>query len=178
MSNPVLWLDSNVARSPGDIRELVKRASPKGIRVVVPAQVHLEICRQVRESTGQQFSQQLIDSFLSQLGIEVVEARLDRATAETWAAMLNQRFPTSDDWKAAKLTSVKAKLPAGTTLPASRVPMTTDWWIALSVERDTSAFVAVEDRGEEWRALRALGRAFSYADALKWLEAQPDPTKQ
>src|SRR4051794_6532985 len=73
MSSPTLWLDSNVARSPADIRELVKQAGPKGIRVVVPAQVHLEICRQVRERTGMQFSQQLVDSFLGQLGIDVIE---------------------------------------------------------------------------------------------------------
>ncbi|WP_224245313.1 hypothetical protein [Hyalangium gracile] len=175
MSSPTLWLDSNVARSPADIRELVKRAGPKGIRVVVPAQVHLEICRQVREKTGTQFSQQLIDTFLAQNGIEVVEARLDRTTAETWAEMLNQRFLTSELWKAAKLSSVKAKLPEGTTLPASRVPMTTDWWMALAVERDANAVIAVEDKGEEWRALRALGRAFSYEDALRWLDAQPSP---
>jgi hypothetical protein len=173
MSSLTLWLDSNVARSPKDVRELTRRASPKGIRVVVPAQVHLEICRQVREREGMQFSQQLIDSFLGQAGIEVVEARLDRATAEMWAEMLHQRFPTSENWKAAKLTSVKAKLPEGTTLPASKVPMTTDWWIALAVERDSNAFIAVEDKGEEWRSLRALGRAFSYEDALRWLDDQP-----
>jgi hypothetical protein len=51
--------------------------------------------------------------------------------------------------------------------------MTTDWWIALAVERDVDAYVAVDDRGEEWRALRSLGRAFSYLDALRWLDAQP-----
>jgi hypothetical protein len=55
--------------------------------------------------------------------------------------------------------------------------MTTDWWIALAVESDAAAFIAVEDKGEEWRELRTLGRAFSYAAALKWLEAQPDPVK-
>lgn len=173
MSSPTLWLDSNVARSPQSVRELSSRASPKGIRVVVPAQVHLEICRHRRERDGEQFSPHLIDSFLGQLGIEVVEARLDRSTAELWAEMLHQRFPTSESWKAAKLTSVKAKLPEGATLPASKVPMTTDWWIALAVERDSNAFIAVEDKGEEWRNLRALGRAFSYQDALRWLDGQP-----
>jgi hypothetical protein len=173
MSSPTLWLDSNVARSVKDVRELTKRAGPKGIRVVVPAQVHLEICRQVREREGMLFSQSLIDTFLAQVGIEVIDTRLDRSTAEAWAEMLNQRFSTSEAWKAAKLTSVKAKLPEETTLPASKVPMTTDWWIALAVERDTDAFIAVEDKGEEWKALRALGRAFSYADALLWLDAQP-----
>ncbi|HLL06975.1 MAG TPA: hypothetical protein VK539_40745 [Myxococcaceae bacterium] len=173
MNSPTLWLDSNVARSVRSIRELSRRASSKGIRVVVPAQVHLEICRQVREREGTRFSQQLIDTFLEQIGIEVVEARLDRSTAETWAEMLHQQFPTSEDWKAAKLTSVKAKLPEGTVLPASKVPMTTDWWIALAVERDSNAFIAVDDKGEEWRKLRALGKAFSYEDALRWLDSQP-----
>jgi len=177
MSSPTLWLDSNVARSPANVRELVGRAAPKGIRVVVPAQVHLEICRHVREREGSRFLPRLIDSFLAQLGIEVVEARLDRTTAEKWAELLNQRHPTSEAWKAAKLSSVKAKLPEGTTLPAARVPMTTDWWVALAVESDSDAVIAVEDRGEEWRTLRSVGRALSYLDTLRWLDAQVTAVK-
>jgi hypothetical protein len=174
MGRPVLWLDSNVARRPGDLRELVARAHRKGIRVVVPAQVHLELCRHLRESKRAAFSPQFIESFLTQQGIEVIEAQLDRQTAETWAEMLNDRYPTSDQWKAAKLSSVKAKLPDGATLPASRVPMTTDWWIALAVERDSDAIISVDDKGEEWQALRAVKRALFYVETLSWLEDQPD----
>jgi predicted nucleic acid-binding protein len=174
MGRPTLWLDSNVARSPKGVRELVTKARPKGIRVVVPAQVHLEICRQVRERTGSAFSPRLVDSFLEQQGIEVIGAQLDRTTAETWAELLNRRYTTSDDWKAAKLASVKAKLPDEALLPASRVPMTTDWWIALAVEHDADAFIAVDDKGEEWRSLREKGRARSFNDTLRWLENQPD----
>lgn len=174
MGRPTLWLDSNVARSPKDVRELVTKAHPKGIRVVVSAQVHLEICRQVREREGVDFSPQLIDSFLKQQGIEVIVAQLDRTTAETWAELLNGRYTTDAAWKAAKLASVKAKLPDAAVLPASRVPMTTDWWIALAVEHDADAVIAVEDKGEEWRSLREKGRARSFSETLRWLEAQPD----
>src|SRR5690242_14469066 len=106
----------------------------------------------------------------AQQGIEVIEAQLDRQTAETWAEMLNDRYPTSDQWKEAKLSSVKAKLPDGATLPASRVPMTTDWWIALAVERDSDAVISVDDKGAEWQALRAVRRALFYGETLSWLE--------
>jgi len=174
MDRPTLWLDSNVARSPGKIRELFEKASPKGIRLVVPAQVYLEICRQVRESQGAKFSLVRFDSFLEQQGIEVIGAQLDRTTAATWAELLNRRYPTRDEWKEAKLKSVKAKLPDEAELPAERVPMTTDWWIALAVEHDADAFIAVEDKGEEWRLLREQNRAGSFDDTLKWLETQPD----
>ncbi len=170
----MLWLDSNVARSPNKIRELFEKASPKGIRIVVPAQVYLEICRQVREREGTKFSQELFDSFLEQKGIKVIGAQLDRATAATWAELLNRRYATSDEWKTAKLKSVKAKLPDDAVIPAERVPMTTDWWIALAVEHDADAFIAVEDKGEEWRFLRQKGQAGSFEDTLKWLETQPD----
>jgi hypothetical protein len=177
MGRPTLWLDSNVAVSPQSVRELAARARVKGLRVVVPAQVHLEICRQVRTRTGANFSPALIDTFLAQLGIEIVEARLDKLTAERWAEMLSLRYPTMENWKTAKLVSVKAKLPDEATLPAARVPMTTDWWIALAVESNADAVIAVEDKGEEWKALRATKRALSYEEALRWLDALPEASE-
>jgi hypothetical protein len=68
MGRPVLWLDSNVARRPGDLRELVARARRKGIRVVVPAQVHLELCRHLRESKRAAFSPWFIERHFVQSG--------------------------------------------------------------------------------------------------------------
>jgi hypothetical protein len=105
----------------------------------------------------------------------VVDARLDRGAAERWAELLYQRYPTSEGWKEAKLLAVKAKLPEGTSLPARRVPMTTDWLIALEVEHHAATMI-VEDQGEEWGALRANVpcRALSYEEALRWFSERPD----
>ena len=170
-----LWLDSNVAFDVPKVRQLAELAKQKGVRVMVHAQVHLEICRQQRERQGARFSPQLITTFLEQLGIEVASAQLDRAAAERWAELLNRRYPSKEAWKKAKLQAVKGRLPEGATLPAHRVPMTTDWLIALEVEH-RGARVAVEDQGEEWGALRAATPrcALSFEDALRWLHEQDD----
>jgi hypothetical protein len=55
------------------------------------------------------------------------------------------------------------------------VPFTTDWLVALEVER-RGMFIAVEDKGEEWRKLRDLDpkRALSYEEAILWLTSQDD----
>jgi len=177
MSEVFLWLDSNVARSVPKVRELADLAKRKGVRIVVPAQVHLEICRQQRERLGAAFSPELVTTFLDQLEIEVAGATLDRAAAERWAELLHRRYPTSDAWKKAKLHCVKAKLPDGTTLPAHRVPMTTDWLIALEVEH-RGAIIAVEDKGEEWGALQTATPkcALTYDETVCWLNARDDAT--
>jgi len=156
-------------------RKLSELAKTKGVRVVVHAQVHLEVCRQRRVKDGASFSPHIIESFLKQLDIEVFDSTLDRAAAERWAALLHQRYPTKKDWKSAKLSAVKARLPDDTSVPVERVPMTTDWLIALAIE-DQGAYVAVEDRGEEWSALRATvpKRALSFVEALDWLGGLPD----
>lgn len=170
-----LWLDSNVARSVPKVRQLAELAKRKGVQVLVHAQVHLEICRQQRERLGAAFSQERVTTFLDQLGIEVAAAQLDRAAAERWAEILDRRYPSSDAWKKAKLSAVKAKLPDDAVLPAHRVPMTTDWLIALEVQH-RGAIIAVQDQGEEWGALRAAmpKRALSYDEALRWLDEQED----
>jgi hypothetical protein len=51
--------------------------------------------------------------------------------------------------------------------------MTTDWLVALEVERQ-GATVAVGDKGIEWKALREMSpsRALSYDDAMRWLEGR------
>ena len=139
------------------------------------AQVHLELCRQARERAGDAFDPQLIDSFLDGLGIAIAEAKLDRTTAEGWAEMIHRRYPTDAAWKAAKLSVVRARLPDDASVSADRVPFTTDWLVALEVER-REVFIAVEDKGEEWRALRegSPKRALSYEEAVAWLTAHDD----
>lgn len=173
MSKPSLWLDTNVAWSAKDVRELATLARKKGVRVVVHAQVHLEIWRQRNVKDGADFDAQLVDSYLRQLGIEVFDAMLDRTAAERWGERLARRYEKG--WPDAKLSAVKARLPGGTTLPARRVPMTTDWLVALAVE-DHDGFIAVEDKGEEWKGLREAlpKRALSLEECHAWLQGLPD----
>jgi hypothetical protein len=175
VSNLVLWLDSDVARVPEKIREIAALANRKGVKVVVPAQVYLERNRQMLERMGDQFSRKLFDDFIDQLGIDIVEVPLDRARAGVWAELLNRRFPTGDAWKRAKLSAIRARLPDEATLDVRRAPMTTDWLTALEVER-VKAYVAVEDKGEEWRALREMSpkRALFFDEAMRWLGDQTD----
>ena len=165
-----LWLDSSVAYDTKRTRELSRAASGRGVRTVVHAHVHLEQCRQMRIAARAAFSASRIDSFLSQQGIEVATAVLDRGTAEAFAEQLSTRYPSYGAWQEAKRSAVRATLPNATI--AARVPMTADWLIALEVER-CGARIAVEDKGEEWNQLRALGRALSFDEALTWLEGLP-----
>ncbi len=175
MSSAELWVDSNVARSAEKVRTLARLARTKGIAVLAHAQVHLELCRQARMRKGAAFDPTWIDSLLEGLGITIAEAKLDRAAAEAWAEQLHARYPTDGDWKRAKLSSVRASLPDDAGVSADRVPFTTDWLVALEVER-RGVFIAVEDRGEEWRALREASpkRALTYDEALAWLASHQD----
>ena len=175
MSSAELWLDSNVARSQQKVRRIANLAKTKGIAVLAHAHVHLELCRQARQRMGDAFNPRFIESLLASLGITIADAKLDRATAEAWAAQLHARYPTDDDWKRAKLSSVRARLPDEAAVSANRVPFTTDWLVALEVQR-REVFIAVEDRGEEWRVLRDATpkRALSYEEALAWLTSQGD----
>lgn len=175
MSEVSLWLDTNVAWSPAKVRQLAALARRKGVRVVVHAQVHLEIWRQRHVKDGEKFSSNLVESFLRQLGIEVFDVALDRAAAEKWGEMLARRYPTDEAWRGAKLQAVKATLPDEAVVPAHRVPMTTDWLIALAIE-EHDGYIAVEDRGEEWSALRGATpkRALTFKESLAWLQDLPD----
>ncbi len=178
MSEATLWIDSDVARSAKRVRQLAELAQVKGVKVVVHAQVHLEQCRQTRElaaKAGKPFAPERMQSFLDQLGVEIAEAKLDRATAEAWAELLHNRFPTDEAWKQAKLGAVRARLPDEASITADRVPFTTDWLVALEVER-SGGLIAVEDKGEEWRRLRELDpkRALSYEEAITWLGSHGD----
>jgi hypothetical protein len=175
-----LWLDSSVVLQlkESKLRELTDLAREKGIRVVVHAHIHLEMCRNLREkmrTKGMEFSPSYVRSHLDQLRIEVAEAALDRAAAEEWALLVDQRYSTDEAWQQAKLDAVRARLPEGAHLRADRVPMTTDWLVALEIERQ-GAYVAVGDKGIEWRALREMNpcRALSYDDAMRWLQSRVD----
>jgi len=149
MTVATLWIDSDIARQTRKVAELAELAQVKGVRVVVHAHVHMEQCRQVREEAaknGKVFAQERITSFLDQLNVEVEPATIDRTTAEAWAELLHQRFPRGEDWKRAKLSTVKARLPDDAKIRANDVPFTTDWLVALEVER-RGVLIAVEDKG-------------------------------
>lgn len=178
---PELWLDTSVLRqlNRSKLRELAKLAEDKGVRLVVHAHIHLEYCRYLRgtmRSRGLAFEPSWVRTSLDQLKIDVADARLDRRTAEAWASLLDERYPDDDAWQAAKLDAVRARLPEGARFKADRVPMTTDWLVALEVER-TGAWMAVRDDGPEWSALRDATppRALSYEEAIAWLTSRAEP---
>lgn len=179
MAKPFLWLDTNVAWSPTRVRQICTLARRKGIPVVVHAQVHLEIWRQRVIKDGSKFSPQMMESFLETNDIRVRALTQDQETSEKWGAILAERFPDDRDWKHAKLSSVRARLPDDAAVSLADVPMTTDWLIALAVETD-GGYVAVEDKGAEWDALRATEpkRAMSYEETLIWLASREDAPEE
>lgn len=171
-TDDLLWLDSSIIRMGiPKLRALTQLAREKSVRVVVHPHIHLEICRYLRQNSSRPFSQQYIDQSLEQLGIAVEDFNLTMKSAETYAEMLHTRYPTSDAWKKAKLSSVRARLPQEVTVKESEVPMTTDWWVALEVEV-RQGYIAVEDKGDEWSALRLMKpcRAFSFSKCMQWLQ--------
>jgi hypothetical protein len=178
MTNDSLWLDSSIIRMGAQkLRTLAQLAHEKHIRVFVHPHIHLEMCRYLRENPVRPFSQRYVDESLERLGISIADFNLTKETAETFAAMLHQQYPTSAAWKTAKLSSVRARLPDDATVKAEKVPMTTDWWVALEVER-LNGYIAVEDKGDEWSALRLREpcRALSYDDCMNWLRGRtPTP---
>jgi hypothetical protein len=176
----VLWLDSSVLRQlkRSDLRRLADLARKKGVSVVVHAHIHLEYCRYLRGSMrarGMEFSPSFVHTSLDQLEIKVADARLDREAAEAWAELLDHRYPDESAWKVAKLESIRARMPGEARLRPNEIPMTTDWLVALEVERQ-GARVAVRDNGPEWTALREAvpARALSYPEAMQWLEGRAD----
>jgi hypothetical protein len=170
-----LWLDSSIIRMGATkLRELTQLAQRKQVRVVVHPHIHLEMCRYLRENSTRPFRQTYINQSLELLGITIADFNLTKETAESFAEILNKRYPTSSAWKNAKLSAVRARLPSDANAKAESVPMTTDWWVALDVQKQ-NGFIAVEDKGEEWNALRQMKphRAMSYEACMRWLRDRP-----
>ena len=171
-----LWLDTNVAFSPARLRTLCDLARRKRVEVAVHPQVYLERRRQMRAQTGTSFDEAVFDAFLRRAGIVVPSFTLDQPTAAAWADLLHRRYPTHDAWESAKQRTLGGELRAGFAVSPGRMPMTTDWLIALSIEPEPSWRVITDDKGEEWCALRDADpcRALRWDDAVAWLEALPD----
>jgi hypothetical protein len=168
-----LWLDTSVVWQATKLREIAALAKRSGVKVVIPAQVHMESYRQQRTARGDRFSADIFRGILEELRVEIAEMTLDAQTAEKWGEILHRRYPSEEAWRAAKLSCVKTRLPQEVTFQAERVPMTTDWLMALEIER-REFYVAVDDAGEEWRALRATSpkRALTYDETLAWLRSR------
>lgn len=170
-----LWIDTNAARSPRAIRDLCRLARSKGVEVLVHAQVYLERRRQQRAESGEQFSGMAFDDFLLVHRVRVVDIHLDQPTAARWADGLCQRYPTDRDWELAKQRTLGGQLIADFKIIPGKMPMTTDWLIALAVEEDAASRIITHDEGEEWQRLREAEprRALRWDEAVTWLQSLP-----
>lgn len=176
---PLLWVDTNVARSAKDLRNLANLARQKQVPLVIHPQVYLERRRQKQVECAEEggaFNSVLFDNFLDRFGIQVFELHLARPNATAWADTLFLRYPTHAAWEAAKQATLGGELRKGFQVEPGRMPMTTDWLVALEVEHDPDSFVITEDQGEEWKALRDARplRIFSLKEAFSWLQSLPD----
>lgn len=118
---------------------------------------------------GTKYSQSYVDSFLSQQGIRVESMHLDTSAAERWAERLHERYPSDDAWEQAKRSTLGGELRKEFVHEPGRMPMTTDWWVALQVEDTAEDRIIVDDAGGEWRGLREMGRAMTSIAGLEWL---------
>ena len=171
-----LWVDTNKTRSAIKLAELTRLARRKKVDIVVHAQVYLETRRQQRVKLGAKFDEQTFDSFLLTQKIVVHEVVLDQTTAATFADALHRRYPTNERWEFAKKQTLGGELRADFKVEPGKMPMTTDWLIALAVELDPESRIITEDGKEEWRYLRETEpkRALGWDEAVAWLETLPE----
>ena len=170
-----LWVDTNRVRSVTKLRALGLLARRKQVEIVIHAQVYLETRRQRRVQLGAGFDEQTFDSFLTMEKIVVHEVVLDQPTAATFADALHRRYPTNEHWELAKKQTLGGELRADFKVEPGKMPMTTDWLIALAVELDPESRIITEDGKEEWRHLREAEpkRALGWDEAVAWLETLP-----
>jgi hypothetical protein len=158
---------------PRTLREITERAKGRGVQVVVHPHVHLELCRHYRCKYGHRYSRDLIGNYLKDREVCISSVRLDQAIAERWAARLHEQYSTDDDWEEAKLSTLGGTLRSEFVHEPGKMPMTTDWWVALEVAESGDDRIVVEDQGEEWAALRVAGRAMTADVAKQWLDSLP-----
>ena len=172
---PLLWLDTNAARSAEDLRKIAGAARDSSVSVVIHTQVYLERRRQQQARLGARFDSGVFDQLLERLQFEVVEMVLTRAVASRWADTLARRFPADREWELAKKATLGGELLKGFEVPPGSMPMTTDWLVALEIEHDPDSYVFTKDTGKEWETLREAEpqRVFtSLPDVLQWIGTQ------
>ena len=178
MADRVLWPDTNVTRRTGQFMALVRTAAQKGVHVSIHAQVFLETRRHRQSEKGPDFDARMFDGLFAPLaaGSSVMarfhELTVDLDRARRWSEALVQRYPTDEAWQAVKREALRAS--GGTVGESRNVPMTADWWIALSIEENPDAWMVTEDQGPEWNSLRDRGRVLSLNEATAWLSEQSD----
>lgn len=171
-----LWFDANALfRKPAELREISELARSRGVTPAICAQVYLERRHQRHMqvlSKGLEFDPVLFDGYYTAM-FDLIEISLDRRTAGRWADKLAGRYHSRSEWRAATLATLGGQLKAEFKDSPSRVPMTTDWWIALQAEDDPLDYVVCHESGEEWRRLRDQKRIFTWDQAQDWLKAHP-----
>lgn len=169
-----LWFDTNALwRKLSDLRSITELARAKGVTPLASAQVYLEDRRQTRVRLGSKFLARDFDALFAQL-FEIVDVPFNRATAARWADLLAERYPGRGDWRNACHATLGGRLREQFEELPARLPMTTDWWVALAVEDDAGARVVCDERGgEEWSALHEARRVFTWSEAQEWLESLP-----
>lgn len=171
-----LWFDTNTLfRGVAEMIEMTALARSRGLSPSISAQVYLERRRQIQVdclTKGQPFNRDVYDEGFPRL-FDVVDMGLDRRTASDWADKLALRYPNKKAWRAATLATLGGETRAMFETLPGRVPMTTDWWIALQAEDDPSDRVVCHENGEEWRHLREQSRLFTWDEARHWLEGRP-----
>jgi hypothetical protein len=168
-----LWIDSSVARKPGVLLQLTDVAKRRGVRVFVHAHVQLEMCRHLRTEKRDRYSPATIRQYFMSQRVQITDMHLDEAAADRWAERLSRRYPTMKQWEEAKKSTLGGALRQEFVHEPGRMPMTTDWWVALQVEDKVEDRVAVDDWGGEWQPLRDAGRALDSKEAMRWLESLP-----
>lgn len=173
-----LWFDTNALwRKPSELRAVSKLSRAKGFTPAVSAQVYLEDRRQTRVRFAAQaraFLAEAYDAAFAQL-FEVVDVPVRRDTAARWADLLAVRYPSREAWRSATRATLSGRLRSEFAELPARVPMTTDWWVALAAEDDDpGARIVCNEAGEEWRPLREAGRALTWDEAHTWLQGLPD----
>jgi hypothetical protein len=174
-----LWIDTNSARKAVPLRDLARLGKEKGVQIAIHPQVYLEMRRHMRawcRARGVLFDEGAFDGLLEQAEIAVIALKFDQLTAGAWADELARRYPTDKDWELAKKSTIGGQLRADFEVLPGKVPMTTDWLIALTVEGEPASRIITMDTKEEWRALHAMvpPRALSWEEALAWLRGLPD----
>lgn len=168
-----LWFDTNALwRKLSEQRTITGLARSKGLQPAVSAQVYLEDRRQTRlrfSAVGRAFHGHLYDQGFIQL-YDVIDVPFDRATAAAWADRLALRYSERGAWREATRATLGGRLRAQFDELPARVPMTTDWWVALAVEDDADTRVVCDEGGEEWRSLREAGCVLGWEEAHAWLD--------
>jgi hypothetical protein len=174
-----LWPDTNFARDARRFLVLLREAARVQVPVCVHALVYLETRRYRRVKSGANFDGPRFDAVFDPDPQGIVPTQFGPLEvglphARRWSDTLATRYPTDADWQAIKRQALRAN--TGAEVGETRhAPMTTDWWIALSLEELDGAHVITDDKGPEWEPLRKQGRVLTATEVGPWLARRAAP---